>query len=193
MNATTHFSENLLERYSMGKLSDQESAPLEEHLLVCPACQHELEKIDDFLGAAQAALSSLNSQPLRRRVPGFPRMVWAVGLAAALVLFLTPYFGNPTVAVTLSTERGAASFPRVHAGGRLRLKIDVSQVPQPDGYQMEIVDSGGQPVWHAAVEAFHDEIVATVGKHLAPGRYWIRLYDTGSPWKLLREYGVDVD
>ncbi|MBZ5609481.1 MAG: zf-HC2 domain-containing protein [Acidobacteriia bacterium] len=179
------FPDNLLERYAMGKLSEQESAPLEEHLLVCPPCQQRLDELDEFLAVTKTALAA--------KTPRSPQLMWAAGLAAVLLILMAPLYHNPITAVTLNTERGAAAFPRVQSGGGVLLRIDVTQIPQPDGYQLEVVDSGGQPVWHAAAEAFHDGIVTTVPKRLAPGRYWIRLYDTGSPWNLLREYGLDVD
>ena len=75
----------------------------------------------------------------------------------------------------------------------MQLKIDVTQIPQTDGYQLEIVDGDGQPLWHAAVDAVDNQVVVTVPKHLTAGRYWVRLYDTGSPWTLLREFGLDVE
>jgi hypothetical protein len=35
-----HPSEDLLERYSMGRLTEAEVAPLEEHLLICGECRN---------------------------------------------------------------------------------------------------------------------------------------------------------
>ena len=62
MNIATssHFPEDVLERYAMGKLSNQESEPLEEHLLVCVPCQQRLAELDEFLGS-------------RPKSPGTPR------------------------------------------------------------------------------------------------------------------------
>jgi anti-sigma factor RsiW len=55
------YPEDLLERYAMRNLSDVESGPLEEHLLLCPACQQRLQDMDEFLAAAKAALALLDS------------------------------------------------------------------------------------------------------------------------------------
>ena len=51
------FPEDLLERYALGRLSELESSPWEEHLLLCRACQRRLEDMDEFLAAAKAALA----------------------------------------------------------------------------------------------------------------------------------------
>jgi anti-sigma factor RsiW len=203
MNVATacHFPEDLLESYAMGKLSDQEGASFEEHLLICPTCQKRLAEMDEFLGAARTAMSVLaqappshqthrlpNSQKLRM----IPKPIWAASLVGLFLILLAPLYRGRETEVALTTMRSAASPPLVRAGGGFLFRIDATQIPQPDGYQLEVVDSSGQPIWHAAVEARNDQIVTSVSKRLAAGRYWIRLYDTGSPWTLLREYGLDV-
>jgi len=55
--ATCHFPDHLLESYAMGKLSDQESEPVEEHLLLCSVCQERLDELDDFVLAMKTALA----------------------------------------------------------------------------------------------------------------------------------------
>jgi len=58
MNAASyHFPDHLLENYAMGKLSDHESEPVEEHLLPCSLCQERLEELDDFVQAIKTALA----------------------------------------------------------------------------------------------------------------------------------------
>lgn len=64
MNAAAcQFPDHLLERYAMGQLSDQESEPVEEHLLLCPACQDRLLVLDDFVQVMKAALAVPTSPP----------------------------------------------------------------------------------------------------------------------------------
>jgi anti-sigma factor ChrR (cupin superfamily) len=41
-----HPSDGLLERYSMGRLTEAETAPLEEHLLICEECRNRLVLMD---------------------------------------------------------------------------------------------------------------------------------------------------
>jgi anti-sigma factor RsiW len=50
-----HYPEEIWESYAMGVLSEEQSAPLEEHLLVCPACQDLLAELDEYLEAMRAA------------------------------------------------------------------------------------------------------------------------------------------
>lgn len=58
MNAVaSHFPDELLERYAMGKLCEEESAPLEEHLFICAACRDRLEALDEFIQVTKAALA----------------------------------------------------------------------------------------------------------------------------------------
>lgn len=58
MNAAAcDFPDDLLENYAMGKLSDQESEPVEEHLLLCSACQERLDDLDDFIRVMKNALT----------------------------------------------------------------------------------------------------------------------------------------
>ena len=59
MNLDDHISEDILENYALGKLSNDASAPVEEHLLVCPTCQDALQEADDYIGVIKAAVSSL--------------------------------------------------------------------------------------------------------------------------------------
>jgi anti-sigma factor RsiW len=198
---TCQLPEDRLEKYAMRLLSDQESAPLEEHLLVCQECQHRLEELDEFVRVAKTALASLEARPAPQQLPvrnprkisRSPKTLWAIGLAAVLLIGFEPVVRSSGAAVALTTERGASALTRTQAGWGIVLKMDVTQIAQPDGYQLEVVDAVGQPVWHAAAEASDNQLTATVGKYLAPGRYWVRLYDTGTPWTLLREYGLDVE
>jgi len=67
-----HISADALEAYAMGKLSLNESVPLEEHLLICSQCQTRLEQTDEYIQVIQAAASDLSRRPasnLRRFLP----------------------------------------------------------------------------------------------------------------------------
>jgi len=69
-----HASEDVLETYAMGKLSAEDCAPLEEHLLLCCICQRRLEQADEYIRVMRAAASSLRPRPaarIRRFVPEF--------------------------------------------------------------------------------------------------------------------------
>ena len=69
-----HVLEDILETYAMGKLSDEDCAPLEEHLLLCCICQRRLAQTDEYIRVFTAAASSLRPRPavrIRRFVPEF--------------------------------------------------------------------------------------------------------------------------
>ena len=73
MNAAAcDFPDDLLENYAMGKLSDQESEPVEEHLLLCSVCQERLDNLDDFIQVIKTALAVQAPSPpetLTVRIP----------------------------------------------------------------------------------------------------------------------------
>jgi hypothetical protein len=50
-----HIAEDSLEQYAMGAVPEPEVAPLEEHLLICAACQDRLQAADDYVAAMRAA------------------------------------------------------------------------------------------------------------------------------------------
>ena len=54
-----HFSEQVLEDYALGMLSEENCAALEEHLLICPLCQDLLADADEYVQAAKAAAALL--------------------------------------------------------------------------------------------------------------------------------------
>ncbi len=62
----SHFLEDVLERYAMGRLSIEECVPLEEHLLICPACQTSLVAAEEYIRVARAAIAALAPQPPAR-------------------------------------------------------------------------------------------------------------------------------
>jgi len=59
VTAVEHADEESLERYSMGTLAERESAPLEEHLLICQTCRDRLEFLDTYQRSMRAALKSV--------------------------------------------------------------------------------------------------------------------------------------
>ena len=64
-----HLSEQAMENYAMGKVSNADCTPIEEHLLVCPICQLRLESLDEYIRIIKAALTSPPPSPLERIPP----------------------------------------------------------------------------------------------------------------------------
>ncbi len=57
-----HAQEEDLERYSIGTLSGPQGEALEEHLLICPACQDQLAEVDAYVRTVRVAASRLRSK-----------------------------------------------------------------------------------------------------------------------------------
>jgi hypothetical protein len=50
-----HFPDEVWEAYALGMQSEEACKPLEEHLLLCPACQDELANADEYIRVVRAA------------------------------------------------------------------------------------------------------------------------------------------
>ncbi len=53
--AQNHPSEDVLEQHVMGKLSEAEVVPVEEHLLVCQRCCERVAWLGDFVDSIRSA------------------------------------------------------------------------------------------------------------------------------------------
>jgi predicted anti-sigma-YlaC factor YlaD len=60
MNAkfVRHCPDGCWEEYALGMLSDEDCKPLEEHLLICSACQDLLAEVDEYIRVAKTALAT---------------------------------------------------------------------------------------------------------------------------------------
>jgi hypothetical protein len=197
-----HIREDVLERYSMGRVPEEEAAGLEEHVLVCPECQDRLESIDDFIVAFREAAS----RPLPRKVSAWRRWwdagVWkpalaAAAAAAALAIAYLPRTSFPepgAETVVLRSARGADATGAAVArsGGRLVLNIDLTALEPREAYRVEVVDGRGGEVWSSTSRVRDGALAVDLGRPLPAGRYWVRLYSPESPGELLREFGLSV-
>ena len=57
------------ENFALHKLSDQECAPLEEHLLICHACQDLLAEIDEYIEVVKTAAALLKPREAETEKP----------------------------------------------------------------------------------------------------------------------------
>src|SRR3954451_13532902 len=82
-----------LESYSMGASSVEETARIEEHLLICEDCRNRLREGEDFLNSMQVAArqSRRDETTVERR--GWKLPAWLPVLAAcALVLIVVAIY-----------------------------------------------------------------------------------------------------
>lgn len=199
-----HISEESLESYAMGSLSRPLLAGLEEHLLICHACQDRLREIDGYVAAMRGAAARLDREDESRktlwtRVSGaltVRRLAWALALVAlalvglAVRLSLRPQALSPPFALVLATSRGS-ELQHAPAQRPLDLSLDITALPAFPTYQLETVDASGSVQVRSSVKASDGRVKTFVAKGLGPGTYFIRLY---SPTReLLREYGLQID
>ncbi|MGA2185820.1 MAG: hypothetical protein ABSH47_22605 [Bryobacteraceae bacterium] len=204
------FTDELVERYSLGRLREQECAAFEEHLLLCGACQERLNESDEYVAAARAA-----GAQLARRGPARAATAWGSGFfrptvrspvtlaaAAALIAGFSLFLSWQPAPAIRGTSRVKLASLRAGTGGaighttsarRLILDIDTSRLPAGCDCRLQLVDHNGQPVWEQRVRVDGPAVSVEVGRVLAAGRYWLRLYGSElsrDPW---REYGFAID
>jgi hypothetical protein len=82
---------------------------------------------------------------------------------------------------------------RARAGTPIGIVIDTTDLDDPHGLRIELVDAAGKHVWNG--EAREPEggtrISAQIENRLGAGVYWIRLYSSSGD--LLREFGLRVE
>ena len=207
-----HASDDTLERYVLRGLDDPEVARMEEHLLVCSTCQARLEETESFIIATRSAAGKLRAEPPSAweelegrfaRLMAMPTPVWATAAVAAMVVcvlalgpsLLTSPSATPAFAVALEAARGVEGLAesRVPAHSPLLLSIDLSELPARDSYKVEVVDATGRPEIELTLAPAKGRLVANTGRALGAGRHWVRLYSSGEPRNLLREYGVKAE
>jgi hypothetical protein len=201
-----------LERYSIGTLSGPQEEALEEHLLICPACQDQLAEIDAYVRTVRDAASRLRSETAFSRLgtrSGFWGFFLQPGLAygaiAVLCLSLAVWVslsrpsasspGFPPVAVLLQAVRGpGAAIDASAPGGRaLLLQADLSGLQPQALWELEVVDARGARVHRSAGGPTEGRLEVPLTTGLPAGQYWVRLYAPGSGSGPLREYALRVN
>ena len=201
-----HIDDETIDRYALGKLTEDELVPVEEHLLVCHACQDKLDSADAFVSAFRAAAPLANAEvvasaegearvPWYRRFFNIPKVAWVPALAAMAVLAIVVQTGpslDRTQVVDLRTYRGVEAASEAESGSLLQLRLATEGLKDRQPYRVEIVDSRGTKQWYGVV-AWSDGVASVhVPKLLGAGQYWVRLYEVPPDSELVREYGLKV-
>ena len=195
-----HAADDVLERYSMGRLAGPELAEFEKHLLVCECCQDRLAREDSFIQGVRLAGAVLQ-QPraaLRPRLPKLPKLAWAFGLAGAVLAVVggiewrtLRHSADPPAMILLRTTRGPETPTLAAPAGKpLTVTLDLTGLPQLPAYKLEIVDAGGRPAFQSTEALRNNQLQATLASGLAAGAYFVRLYNPAG--ELLREYALNV-
>jgi hypothetical protein len=191
----SHINEEILDRYALGALPQSEAAAVEEHVLVCEACQARLRHADEFVAVFREVATAPDARPVRHWWHGLSRR--AAGLAAAAtmaagVLFVAVERQRTPLApavVPLETLRGPESPARVPAGKAVVLSFDVAPEASRK-YEARIVDLAGAEVLKASPSEQDGRLTLAVAG-LRKGSYWVRVYRAGSSDPLV-EYGIEA-
>ncbi|MEO8049325.1 MAG: hypothetical protein ABI833_02825 [Acidobacteriota bacterium] len=103
-----HATEEILEEYSFGRISEPQLGRLEEHLLICPECQSALADIDEYRVFMKAGLVSLARE--RQAVAGPPDSPARPGLLAGPA---SPTGPAPPIPVRRSAPSLQFALPRI--------------------------------------------------------------------------------
>jgi hypothetical protein len=191
----SHETDEQLELYGLGRLTEPRVAIVGQHLLVCEACQERLDDVERFaLAMRQATADGPEAQAFkgwfeRLRFRGLrqPALAWAGGFAT--LLFAAGLYLHsdrnlvPFASLQLSATRGDLQ-TAVTAG---ETDITLADAPALQALKAEVVDDTGGLVWSGAFENGHP---IKLLKPVAVGTYFVRLYDGAG--KLLHEYGFHV-
>lgn len=207
-----HPTEDLLEEYSFGRVSEPDLTPFEEHLLDCTLCQARLLAIDEYTALMKAGITALERErKVSRPSPhfAFPGIAGHhVVLAAASLLLLVsvtiswrqplPLAASPAALVKLIALRGGEGdgVTRAPSGSPLELIVDRTDLPPAFSYRLEVVSSTGRTIWSETAEITQQNISARVTTPLSRGVYWVRLYSAGDPARggqLRREFGLHIE
>jgi hypothetical protein len=198
-----HPDEEVIEKYSLGDLSEIEASRFEEHLLICESCQNRVTESDGYVSAMQSA-----GTQIRRGTPRtedrrwyFPRLFPTLAAAAGVVFVGAVglewgakrsgilHKAEPAFAINLVATRGDGIDAKAPAGRPLTLQLDLAGLPPELSFRLEMVDGVGERVWQGAVSSQGSQAVASVPK-MSSGLYFLRTYAPSG--KLLREYGLEI-
>jgi predicted anti-sigma-YlaC factor YlaD len=202
-----HGTDEQLERYSLGSLSDSDLPLLEAHLLMCAACRERLNGIEDFAIAMRDALSeesALEAVALKNasfrggwfkwallsslRRPAFSMALGCVALIVAMVIFSNGRAKfAPGASLQLTAMRG--EMPTTIPARELDLTLsDGPKVGAP--FRIEVVNAMGATMWRGPANDRPAGLQVKLMQPLVPGDYFVRLYSADG--KELREYGFRI-
>lgn len=191
----------------MGRMSEEQSVRVEEHLLLCADCQDQLQEFDDFLQALRhAAVKVPTVQPsLGARIREFfhslvpVRPTYALGAVAAGVLAIVMLVPRPeqqalgTYAVNLESTRGDNGIGvTAPANYRLQLSLDLRGIAERENYSVTIATASGDSVFTTRATPAGARLPVLADRPLRPGEYWVRVSEPAAPHALLREFSLTV-
>lgn len=186
-----HIEEITLARYTLGKLTADLEAAVEQHILTCDSCRIRAEEELAWLPAVKQALPMLppETEPKHRRW-SFRLLVPAFGTCALLIVTAVKFFpskAGPPTAIALYSMRGPETQANGPAGKPLLLQPDLGLLEEAPTYGIELVNEVGVRRWKGTLQNSGSQPSIVVPGQPA-GVYFVRVYlPSGS---LLREYAL---
>ncbi len=200
MDALSHESDDRLELYALGRLSDSELPEIEEHLLVCDSCRDRLDETEMYVVAMQrelalAAVPAKSAWSLSAWSGSSwfrPQFAWGGAMALVAVGVILVWNGNSRLSPVASLELTAMRGSDLRSAPPSReLDLTLGDATAGAGSPLvEVVDDGGGAVWQGAAETNGGKARVKLIRVLSPGVYYVRLYD--SPGHLVHEYSFRV-
>ena len=207
MTLNQHMLEETLEALVMGRLQAVDSDLVEDHLLVCEKCRRRFEEIESFVRATKSAAALIRDgvsksagnpgflQRLRLSFAARPVLAGAGALALAALITVPILRKTPVTyrEIALATVRGAEFARPASSQERIRLNLDLRELPPIQTVHLVIVDASGAHVYRTNVDARNAQSIRVNIPVLLPsGGYWVRLVAPGEGGALLREYSLTV-
>jgi hypothetical protein len=196
-----HPEDEMLELYALGRLDEPELGVVEEHILICAACQERLDEATEYAGLMREAAAKVAvEQPVEAAWRKWLRLDWLPvpmpALAGAMVVLVAVMVWHPWRAVApaewrtveLETMRGEAAGATAVEGFGLDLRLDIAGL-DAGGATAQIVEATGGPVAELTVAIDGGKASVRYAAGLQAGRYWVRLKKSG---ETLREYSLTV-
>jgi hypothetical protein len=192
-----HGTEDQLELYARGRLTESDLPVLEEHLMICTTCREKLDEIGDFaLGMQEASAKQAAPRPVWMGwglASFFRRPAFSMALAFVALLVVVGVFSNgrttfaPSASLQLTAMRG--EMPSTIPAREFDLTL--SDGPREGGpFRIEVLNATGASVWGGLAESGPAGVRFKLTQRLAQGDYFVRLYAASG--QILREYGFRI-
>jgi anti-sigma factor RsiW len=197
-----HGTDDQLEQYVLGRLSSQDVEILEEHLMVCVACQEKLDGVANFALGMREVLETdpvpvaVVPQEAARKTSWFdwvrrPAFSMALGFAALILVIAIFSNGKTKFAPSASLQLTAMRGEMPSTVPALQFELALSDAPREGGpFRVEVVNDMGLSMWSGLAPSSPDGVHVNVLQKLEPGGYFVRIYSAEG--KVLREYGFRV-
>lgn len=204
MEHNFHGTDDQLEQYALGRLPDSDLPWVEEHLMICPACQERLNGIGDFAIGMREALALPDPEPetaaLQRKGPAradwfgwLRRPAFAMAVAFAALVIVAGIFSSsrttyaPSASLQLTAMRGEMPL----AAPAREFDLTLTDGPREGGpFRVNVVNAMGTSMWSGLAVSGPSGVKVAVQQPLAPGDYFVRLYSPSGA--ILHEYGFRI-